>query len=97
MICDFHLLSYCLMTFTAQALLSLSFLACTPLQQVSILVAEDVKKKKSVLYSHNKTAWYILCTPCVVAFTSFFLFSEFSLSFVSFVFGLEPCCCKFGA
>lgn len=34
--------SYFLMTFTAQALLSLSFLACTPLQQVSILVADDV-------------------------------------------------------
>lgn len=37
------LLSYCLMTLTAQALFSLSFLACTPLQQVSILVADDEK------------------------------------------------------
>lgn len=35
------LLSHCLMTLTAQALLSLSFLACAPLQQASIFVAEE--------------------------------------------------------
>lgn len=40
---QFLLLPHCLMTLTAQALLSLSFLACAPLQQASIFVAEEVQ------------------------------------------------------
>lgn len=51
----FYLLSYFLMTFTAQALLSLSFLACAPLQQASIFVAEDVKIQ-GCFCSENKTS-----------------------------------------
>lgn len=77
---DFHISSYFLMTFTAQALLSLSFLACTPLQQVSILVAEDVNIRVCVilLYRHNKTAQHILHSASLPA--SFcFLNSPFAL------------------
>lgn len=61
---DFHLISYFLITFTAHALLSLSFLACTPLQQDSILVAEDVKNIRCPLLRKQDSIVrpvYIMC------------------------------------
>lgn len=47
------------MTLTAQALLSLSFLACTPRQQDSIFVAEDRKKATCVLCADEEAAGFI--------------------------------------
>lgn len=80
------------MTFTAQALFSFSFLACVPLQQDSILVAEEIKNRHYLIFFiANKTVSIILD---VVTFTSFFLFSVFSLCPVAFVFCLDACCCK---
>lgn len=47
------------MTFTAQALFSFSFLACVPLQQDSILVAEEIKNRHYLIFFiANKKCFY---------------------------------------
>lgn len=72
------------MTLTAQALLSLSFLACAPLQQASIFVAEGVEI--AFFTQINQLVW----TQCVMLFTSLFLLLKLPFRPVAFVFCLQP-------
>lgn len=80
------------MTLTAQALLSLSFLACAPLQQASIFVAEEVQIVVFTEIMTIETNWSERHVVNVL-FTSLFLLFKLPLRPVAFVFCLEPRSC----
>lgn len=89
--------SYFLMTLTAHALFSRSFLAIRPLQQFSIFVAiwtTRGEKNRPFIWSRASSGWCTNKHVVVLSLTGLSLFHEVPFNSVAFVLGLNPCCCN---